>query len=54
MLNYIWFGLMATALVVAAVRGTADAVTKGAVESAAGAVQIASSTVLFKISFVSS
>ena len=41
MLNYIWFGLMAIALVVAAVRGTADAVTKGAVESAAGAVQIA-------------
>jgi spore maturation protein A len=41
MLNYIWFGLMATALVVAAARGTAGAVTKGAVESAAGAVQIA-------------
>jgi spore maturation protein A len=41
MLNYIWFGLMAAALAVAAVRGTADAVTKGAVESAAGAVQIA-------------
>ena len=35
MLNYIWFGLMAIALVVAAVNGTADAVTKGAVESAA-------------------
>jgi spore maturation protein A len=41
MLNYIWFGLMATALVVAAFKGTADAVTRGAVESAAGAVQIA-------------
>jgi spore maturation protein A len=41
MLNYIWFGLMAVALVVAAVNGTADAVTKGAVESASTAVQIA-------------
>lgn len=41
MLNYIWFGLMALALVVAAVNGTADAVTKGAVESASSAVQIA-------------
>jgi spore maturation protein A len=41
MLNYIWFGLMAVALVVAAINGTADAVTKGAVESATGAVQIA-------------
>ena len=41
MLNYIWFGLMAIALVVAAVNGTAEAVTKGAVESAATAVQIA-------------
>ena len=41
MLNYIWFGLMAIALVVAAVNGTAEAVTKGAVESATGAVQIA-------------
>ena len=41
MLNYIWFGLMATALVVAAVNGTADAVTKGAVEAASTAVQIA-------------
>ncbi len=41
MLNYIWFGLMAVALVVAAFNGTADAVTKGAVESATGAVQIA-------------
>ena len=41
MLNYIWFGLMAVALVVAAINGTADAVTKGAVESASTAVQIA-------------
>jgi spore maturation protein A len=41
MLNYIWFGLMAIALVVAAFQGTADAVTRGAVESATGAVQIA-------------
>jgi spore maturation protein A len=41
MLNYIWFGLMAVAFVVAAVNGTAEAVTRGAVESAATAVQIA-------------
>jgi spore maturation protein A len=41
MLNYIWFGLMAVALVVAAFNGTAEAVTKGAVESATSAVQIA-------------
>jgi spore maturation protein A len=41
MLNYIWFGLMAIALVVAAINGTPEAVTKGAVESAATAVQIA-------------
>ena len=41
MLNYIWFGLMAAALVVAAVNGTAEAVTKGAVEAASTAVQIA-------------
>jgi spore maturation protein A len=41
MLNYIWFGLMAVALIVAAVSGTAEAVTRGAVESAATAVQIA-------------
>jgi spore maturation protein A len=40
MLNYIWFGLMAVALVVAAVNGTAEAVTRGAVESASTAVQI--------------
>lgn len=41
MLNYIWFGLMALALVVAAIKGTADGVTKGAVDSASTAVQIA-------------
>ena len=41
MLNYIWFGLMAVALIVAAILGTAEAVTRGAVESASGAVQIA-------------
>jgi spore maturation protein A len=41
MLNYIWFGLMAVAIVVAAIKGTPEAVTRGAVESATGAVQIA-------------
>jgi spore maturation protein A len=41
MLNYIWFGLMAAALVVAAIKGTAEAVSRGAVESATTAVQIA-------------
>jgi spore maturation protein A len=41
MLNYIWFGLMAIALVVAAFNGTADAVTKAAVDSATSAVQVA-------------
>ena len=41
MLNYIWFGLMAVALLVAAVNGTAEAVTRGAVEAASTAVQIA-------------
>jgi spore maturation protein A len=41
MLNYIWFGLMAAAVVVAAFNGTAEAVTKGAVDSAASAVTIA-------------
>jgi spore maturation protein A len=40
MLNYIWFGLMALALVVAAFNGTADAVTKGALDSAKTAVEI--------------
>jgi spore maturation protein A len=41
MLNYIWFGLMAVSLVVAAFNGTAEAVTKGAVDSATTAVTIA-------------
>ncbi|HXW04802.1 MAG TPA: nucleoside recognition domain-containing protein [Vicinamibacterales bacterium] len=41
MLNYIWFGLMAVALLVAAFNGTAEAVTREAVESATTAVQIA-------------
>lgn len=41
MLNYIWFGLMAIAIVVAAIKGTPDAVTRGAVDSATTAVQIA-------------
>jgi spore maturation protein A len=41
MLNYIWFGLMAVSLVVAAFNGTAEAVTKGAVDSASTAVTIA-------------
>ena len=40
MLNYIWFGLMAIALVVAMFNGTADGVTKGAVDSAKTAVEI--------------
>jgi spore maturation protein A len=41
MLNYIWFGLMAIALVVAAFNGTAAAVTQGAIDSAKTAVEIA-------------
>jgi spore maturation protein A len=41
MLNYIWFGLMAIALVVAIFNGTAAGVTKGAVDSAKTAVEIA-------------
>jgi spore maturation protein A len=40
MLNYIWFGLMAIALVVAAFNGTADAVSKAAIESAKTGVEI--------------
>ena len=40
MLNYIWFGLMAIAFVVAAFLGTAEGVTKGAVDSAKTAVEI--------------
>lgn len=41
MMNYIWFGLMAVGLVVAAINGTAEAVSKSTVESATSAVQIA-------------
>ena len=41
MLNYIWFGLMAIALVVAAFHGTVDGVTRGAMDAASTAVQIA-------------
>ena len=41
MLNYIWFGLMAIALVVAAFNGTAEAVAKASVDSAKTAVEIA-------------
>ncbi len=41
MLNYIWFGLMAIALLVAIFTGNAAAVTKGAVDSAKTAVEIA-------------
>ena len=40
MLNYIWFALMAIALIVAIVMGTAPAVTKGAIDSAKTAVDI--------------
>jgi spore maturation protein A len=40
MLNYIWFALMAIALVVAIFTGSAPAVTKGAVDSAKTAVEI--------------
>ncbi|HEX8169425.1 MAG TPA: nucleoside recognition domain-containing protein [Thermoanaerobaculia bacterium] len=41
MLNYIWFGLMAIALVVAAFTGKAAAVSEAAVASAKTAVEIA-------------
>lgn len=41
MLNYIWFGLMALALIIAAFNGTAEAVSKAAVDSAKTAVEIA-------------
>jgi spore maturation protein A len=40
MLNWIWFALMAIALIVAAFNGTVGAVTKGAVDSAKTAVEI--------------
>jgi len=41
MLNYIWFALMAIALLVAIFTGSAPAVTKGAIDSAKTAVEIA-------------
>jgi spore maturation protein A len=41
MLNYIWFGLMAIALVIAMFNGSAAAVTKASVDSAKTAVEIA-------------
>ena len=41
MLNYIWFGLMAIALIVAAFTGNISAVTKASVDSAKTAVEIA-------------
>ena len=41
MLNYIWFGLMLIALVVAAFNGTAGKVSNAAIESAKTAVEIA-------------
>jgi spore maturation protein A len=41
MLNYIWFGLMAIALIVAMFNGTAAAVAKASVDSAKTAVEIA-------------
>ena len=40
MLNYIWFALMAIALIVAMFTGTAAAVTKNAIDSAKTAVEI--------------
>jgi spore maturation protein A len=40
MMNWIWFALMAIALVMAAVSGTAEDVTKGAIDGASTAVTI--------------
>lgn len=40
MMNWIWFALMAIALVVAAATGTPDEVTKGAIDGASNAVTI--------------
>jgi spore maturation protein A len=40
MLNYVWFGLMAAAVVVAIVMGRPEEVTKGAIDSARSAVEI--------------
>lgn len=39
-MNWIWFGLMVVAVIVAAVRGTAGEVTQGAIDSAKTAVEI--------------
>lgn len=41
MLNYIWFGLMALALIIAAFTGKGEAVSKAAIDSAKTAVEIA-------------
>lgn len=41
MLNYIWFGLMAIALLIAIFSGTPDAVSKGAIDATKTAVEIA-------------
>src|SRR5438552_8739439 len=49
MLNYIWFGLMAIARIVAIYTGNAAAVTKGAVDSAKTAVDISLGLVGFMI-----
>lgn len=40
MMNWIWLGLMVIAVIVAAVNGTAQQVTEGAIESAKTAVEI--------------
>lgn len=40
MMNWIWFGLMAVAVFVAAIRGTAAEVTQGAIDMAKTAVEI--------------
>jgi len=41
MLNYIWFGLLAIALIFGAINGTMDKVSEAAIESAKTAVEIA-------------
>jgi spore maturation protein A len=41
MLNYIWFGLMAVALIFAMINGTGGAVAKASIDSAKTAVEIA-------------
>ena len=40
MMNYIWFALMAIAFAVAAINGTADGMTRGAIDAAGTAVQV--------------